>query len=381
MAGSSSSSPSRRLKPLQAQQSGWSTSTVLVVMSLTALLMSSYYSLRTTLPEASNIFSRPYNFSQLGEPKTYSDGSRSFKIAVITDLDHDSKIPDAKNKWRSLMKYGTLKIDVMAKKASVQWDDEVVSIHSQIAAGGRSMELSDLAVFDGNLLTIDDRTGIIYKIVGKDAVPWVLLNDGPGNVTKGFKGEWMAVKNHQLYVGGLGKEWTTTEGVFVNHHPMYVKVVSHNGCVEHVRWVDEYIKLRTSYGIPHPGPGYMIHESAQFSELHKKWFFMPRRASHEKYTEAEDEHRGTNVLLVADEDFSNVEVRHVGEKGDGARGFSAFQFVPGSKDDLIVALKSEEKDGVPQASYITVFSVSSGRILLNESQLDGKFKYEGIAFV
>jgi hypothetical protein len=34
----------------------------------------------------------------------------------------------------------------------------------------------------------------------------------------------MAVKDELLYVGGLGKEWTTTEGVFVNHYPMWIKV-------------------------------------------------------------------------------------------------------------------------------------------------------------
>lgn len=52
----------------------------------------------------------------------------------------------------------------------------------------------------------------------------VFLNDGPGNTTKGFKGEWMAVKDNLLYVGGLGKEWTTSDGVFVNYNPMYIKV-------------------------------------------------------------------------------------------------------------------------------------------------------------
>lgn len=67
------------------------------------------------------------------------------------------------------------------------------------------MELSDLVVFDGRLLTIDDRTGIVYELKDKKAIPWLLLNDGPGNVTKGIKGEWMTVRDDRLYVGGLGK--------------------------------------------------------------------------------------------------------------------------------------------------------------------------------
>ena len=44
-------------------------------------------------------------------------------------------------------------------------------------------------------------------------VAWVRLNDGPGNVSKGFKSEWMARKGHRLFIGGLGKEWTTIKGV------------------------------------------------------------------------------------------------------------------------------------------------------------------------
>lgn len=58
-----------------------------------------------------------------------------------------------------------------------------------------------------------DRPFPVYEIVKDRLVPWVILEDGPGSVDKGFKAEWMAVKGHQLYIGGLGKEWTTTTGV------------------------------------------------------------------------------------------------------------------------------------------------------------------------
>lgn len=42
------------------------------------------------------------------------------------------------------------------------------------------MELSELVVYDGRLLTFDDRTGIVYEIVGDNIIPWVLLMDGNG---------------------------------------------------------------------------------------------------------------------------------------------------------------------------------------------------------
>lgn len=89
---------------------------------------------------------------------------------------------------------------------------------------------------------------------------------------------------------------------------------------------------------------------------------------------------GTNYLLIASEDFSHVDARQVG-KQNGPRGFSAFQFVPETGDRIIVALKSEEKDGLPVATYIMIFDFQSGHVLLDEQPLQGKYKYEGIAFV
>uniref|UniRef100_A0A7E4UM52 Soluble calcium-activated nucleotidase 1 n=1 Tax=Panagrellus redivivus TaxID=6233 RepID=A0A7E4UM52_PANRE len=353
---------------------------------LIGLLAISFGLLVYYLPYASKcaIPGVPYNTSNLATIKHNADGSTTYRIAVVTDLDKDSKHPTKKNTWQSYYKTGLVTVTPDGKSASVLWqDDHTRVLSSTISAGGRAMELSDLAVFDGKLLTVDDRTGLVYILQHNgnalETIPWVLLNDGPGNITKGLKGEWLTVKDNHLYAGGLGKEWTTTEGVFVNYHPMYVKRVNAAGAVEHIDWVANYKKVRAAVGID--WPGYMIHEAVQWSDVHGKWFFMPRRASTEQYTEATDEFAGTDLLLIADEAFNNVEVHHVGDKGNGARGFSAFAFVPGSNDDLIIALKSEEKDGNPVASYVTLFRVSDGHVLLNEEPLHGEYKFEGVAFI
>lgn len=47
------------------------------------------------------------------------------------------------------------------------------------------MELSELVVFDGHLYTVDDHTGVVYRILDNQAVPWVILPDGDGTVSKG----------------------------------------------------------------------------------------------------------------------------------------------------------------------------------------------------
>lgn len=54
--------------------------------------------------------------------------------------------------------------------------------------------------------------------------------------------------------------------------------------------------------------GYIIHESAAWSVHHKRWFFLPRRESKERYDETLDESRGTNLMLIADEEFNDIKV-------------------------------------------------------------------------
>lgn len=124
-------------------------------------------------------------------------------------------------------------------------------------------------------------------------------------------------------------------------------------------------------------PGYLIHEAACWSELLQRWFFLPRRASHERYSETDDERKGTNLLLSAARDFRDVSVRRVGQLVP-THGFSSFKFIPNTDDQIIVALKSEE-DGGRVASYITAFTLD-GRLLLPETRI-GSVKYEGIEFI
>lgn len=63
----------------------------------------------------------------------------------------------------------------------------------------------------------------------------------------------MAVKDKHLYIGGLGKEWTTTEGEFVNNNPEWVKIVGFRGDVHHENWVPKYQSLKSAAGIDPPG--------------------------------------------------------------------------------------------------------------------------------
>ncbi|XP_072319401.1 soluble calcium-activated nucleotidase 1b [Eucyclogobius newberryi] len=306
----------------------------------------------------------------LSPPQRTKDGVR-YRIGLIADLDTASK-SSKEQTWFSYMKRGHL---TLGDRLQVEWDPDMVTLESHLSEKGRGMELSELVVFNGHLYSVDDRTGVVFRIEGSRAVPWVILPDGDGSVSKGFKAEWLAVKDEHLYVGGLGKEWTTTSGEVVNNNPEWVKVVGCHGDVHHENWVPNYNSLRNAAGI-HP-PGYLIHESAVWSESLQQWFFLPRRASHERYDETADERRATNLLLSCPADFSYIKLNQVGPLTP-THGFSSFKFVPGTEDKIIVALKSEEDAG-KMATYLIAFTLE-GHVLMPETKI-GDVKYEGLEFI
>ncbi|XP_007246168.3 soluble calcium-activated nucleotidase 1b isoform X2 [Astyanax mexicanus] len=315
-----------------------------------------------------------YNATYPLTPPERTENGIRYRIAVIADLDTDSHKKN-KNTWFSYMRRGHLLVSDSGNDVAVEWDTDTVVLESHLSEKGRGMELSDLVAFNGRLYSVDDRTGVVYHINGDKAVPWVILTDGDGSVPKGFKAEWMAVKDEHLYIGGLGKEWTTTTGEFVNHDPEWIKVIGFRGDVRHENWVPHYGALKNAVGI-NP-PGYMIHESAVWSEHLQRWFFLPRRASSERYDETADERRATNLVLSCPTDFSEISVSRVGPLLP-THGFSSFRFVPNTDDEIVLALKSEEDAGTI-ATYITAFTMD-GRILLPETKI-GDVKYEGVEFI
>lgn len=72
------------------------------------------------------------------------------------------------------------------------------------------------------------------------------------------------MKDQRLYVGGLGKEWTTTGGKVVNLNPQWVKAISASGEVEHIDWHENYNALRKVTGMQLPGRTPFVHLYCMF---------------------------------------------------------------------------------------------------------------------
>ena len=288
-----------------------------------------------------------------------------YDLLIVADLDKKSRVKDVpKGKWKSIMKKGELRRDNNGQY-SILWKKDI-PLFSQVSEAGRGMELSALSVFNNRLFAFDDRTGIAFEIRGSKAIPRYIMMEGDGNTDKGQKTEWATVKDGKMYVGSFGKEYTNPDGSIKNTNNMWVSVIDSKGTVTHEDWTDPY-------------PGYMIHEAIAWSPYRKQWVILPRRVSKKPYDENEDERRGSNTVILASEDFSDIEVKHITPLTP-TRGFSEFKFLPGSNDNIIVALKSEEnEEEQTQNSYITVFSLD-GTILLEETEIPDHLKFEGLEF-
>jgi len=306
--------------------------------------------------------------------KKYDKDSITYKFGIISDKDKNSKkVKDGKNTlWHSIFKRGIL-TRVDDDRYEITWDEEV-ELNSLYSEEGRGMELSELIYWKGDLLSCDDRSGIIYKITEHHKViPTYVLTRGDGINDRGFKCEWMSVKDDKLYIGSIGKEWTDGSGNIIDAKVnMYIKTIDQKNTISHIDWTDNYNKLREQLGVLHPG--YMIHEAVNWNPVTKEWYFLPRRVSKEVYNEQQDERRGANVIIVANENFSKFNVARIGDIIP-ERGFSSFKFIPGRENEII-ALKSVE-DGNNILTYMTIFDHNTGKILLHDTKV-GDDKFEGV---
>ncbi|ELR12481.1 Nucleoside-diphosphatase [Acanthamoeba castellanii str. Neff] len=103
----------------------------------------------------------------------YKPSSTHYSITIVADMDKASKTDD--KKWRSTLKSGTLTRNPR---------DQEMDVTSVFNDGSRGMELSELAYFNEQLLTFDDRTGIVYFVEGEKVIPKHILMDGNGHIDK-----------------------------------------------------------------------------------------------------------------------------------------------------------------------------------------------------
>lgn len=141
---------------------------LLMVLIGTFLLVLCYYNWWTSSQPvsvqrwASSV--RPYNTTYpLTKPVVGGD-SVTFRIGIVADLDTNSKSNTNKHTYISYLKTGHLNYHLVKKSVKVSWDiREPTLLSSTYSHKGRGMELSELIVYDGRLLTFDDRSGMVNQ--------------------------------------------------------------------------------------------------------------------------------------------------------------------------------------------------------------------------
>lgn len=234
------------------------------------------------------------------------------------------------------------------------------------------MELSELTKFNNKLFTVDDRTGIVYEILENHTIqPWIILKSYFHSMTH-FKPEWTTVKDNFLYIGCHSCKFNCSKNDNLNT----VVLVDRNGKFQTQNWKEKFEALKLAAGVGLDG--YLTHESVIWSQVHMKWFFVPRKCSHFPYEKVDDETRGCNLMLVADENFQDIQRLEIGDLNRNL-GFSSIKFIPGTNDNILVGIKTEEVNERMQ-TFVTVFNVD-GNILHGDEIVDAKIKYEGIEFL
>jgi len=122
------------------------------------------------------------------------------------------------------------------------------------------MELSTLNAFEGKLYSCDDSTGIVFELPisaneSEPVIPepWVVLADGNATGPRGFKCEWAATKDGDLWVGGYGVNTLDENGDIKSKNMKFVKRISPTGEVTHVDWSKNYDKVAEALEINFPG--------------------------------------------------------------------------------------------------------------------------------
>jgi soluble calcium-activated nucleotidase 1 len=329
-------------------------------------------------------------------------GGTSFKFAAITDLDNLSKVENAsKPTFRADVLTGALhrssdEIDLdNNKQYTVSFDEETRELTTRQNEGGRGAEYSELTLFDHRLLTFDDRTGAVVELLnapdGPSTFPVTryVLTEGNGDTNKGMKWEWATVKDDELYIGGIGKEMQLSNGDVDTEDAMWIAIIGKAGQLRREDWSSQYNFVRKFLGCQLPG--YIAHEAIEWSAHLRKWIFLPRRVSLHQYVPDLDERLGSNKVIVVNEDFSHATVIEIDLEHHeaGLRGFSSFSFVPNTLDQHVLALRSVEEDCVGEDSattckfktYMCVFELLTGDVLMEEVLIDHPVKFEGVEFV
>jgi len=221
------------------------------------------------------------------------------------------------------------------------------------------MEISALEYFDNKLIAFCDQ-GHVYELS--------LANGSVVNKTvlklsddAGYKTEWSTIKDKQIYLGSIGKEWVNKQGRTVHEELFWIKLMSSDFAFKNENWETIYGNVRKAANATYPG--YLIHEAVAWDESKTQWLFFPRKRSTLSYNEVTDETQGSNTLFIVSEDGKQISHVSVGPN-EPEWGFTEIKILPRplqlkgqDKPTLLLGIKVKEVSGVIR-SKVAIFDTN-----------------------
>jgi len=224
----------------------------------------------------------------------------------------------------------------------------------------RGMEISALEYYDNKLIAFCDHGHVFELSLANGTVvnkTVLKLRDDDS----AFKTEWSTIKDKQIYLGSIGKEWVNKQGKTVHEELFWIKLMSSDGTFKSENWESIYANVRKAANATFPV--YLIHEAVAWDADKSQWLFFPRKRSTLPYDERVDETQGSNVLFIVSEDGSKVSHVTVGP-AEVEWGFTEIKILPRplqlkgqDKPTLLMGIKVKEVGGVIR-SKITVFDTN-----------------------
>lgn len=95
-------------------------------------------------------------------------------------------------------------------------------------------------------------------------------------------------------------------------------------------------------------PGYLWIEAVEWSIIHNKWFILPRYVSFDSYHEIDTERRGANLMIIADEEFDEIELvfmpfPSVNDTDSDSDSMDADVIIPNDMDEQIEKAKIQQQ--------------------------------------
>lgn len=139
----------------------------MIIVVGVCLLILFYYNWCTSGAPVTHQWTRnswPYNATYPLTSPFQSGNVITYKIGIVADLDTNSKSHTKPHTFNSYLKKGYLNYDPVKQYVTITWDKwPATLLASTYSQKGRGMELSELIVYDGKLLTFDDRSGMVIK--------------------------------------------------------------------------------------------------------------------------------------------------------------------------------------------------------------------------